>query len=440
MRRGTLLGSLSQPDFRRLWLATATSGSGQWALQLALGWLVQTLTHSSFWVGTALFAMQIPNVLAAPWSGVLSDRFERSRVLTVSMGAAAVGTLALAALSGAGRASLPAVLAIVFLIGVAGTVMMVSSSALLANVITDRDLLNAAALQAIAQRGSEFIGPAVGAILLAITGSWSVFALCAVFYVLGVQNAWGIRRRAASAQPAADLPAAPAPTAGKPAATPAGAPSGRFRASIHYVRTHQPLGLIVSLVGLHCPLTMCYMAVLPAFVLTSLHGGAGLFGTAMTLVGLGSALGALPLLFVKAPRMRGRLMLWSGVLSGASLIALGMSHAAVPALASLVVVGASQSMFMTITLAEVQERSDDAYRGRVSSIYLLQAGGSMAVASPIYGFLGGIFGAAHILDGMGTAFVIVFLVYVASSLRLRGMCHLGARGQALASVQLAGGS
>ena len=75
--------------------ATAESGSGQWALQLALGWLVQTLTHSSFWVGATLFAIQIPNVLAAPWSGVISDRFERSRVLAVALGSVCVGTLLL---------------------------------------------------------------------------------------------------------------------------------------------------------------------------------------------------------------------------------------------------------------------------------------------------------------------------------------------------------
>jgi MFS family permease len=414
--RGGLFASLGLPDFRRLWLVVAEAGCGQWAVQLAVGWLVQSLTHSTVWVGASLFALMIPNVVAAPWSGVLADRFDRSRLLAAATALAGGASLGLAALGLLGRASVWPILVLILLLGVGGTVLSTASTALLPNVVADKDLLNASALQAIAQRGSEFVGPAVAALVLAATGSWGVFALCVAFYGLGTWQSLAIRAR-----PGGDLP------------------RSRFLDGVRYVRANQPLGTLVTVVLAHCGLTMAYMGILPAFVQGGLSGGSGVFGTIMTAVGLGSILGALPLMTVRNLRVRGRLYLASAVGSGLAIALLGLTRAPAAAVAASLAVGACQSMFMTISFAEVQERSSDEFRGRVSAIYLLLAGGAMAIGNWVYGFLGASEAPAHILVAMGATFTVLFLAVAAGSDPLRAVCQLPPRRHGAAQVGLAEG-
>ncbi len=413
-----LFGSLGLPNFRRLWLVIAEAGCGQWALQLAVGWLVQNLTHSTFWVGASLFALMIPNVVAAPWSGVLADRFHRGRLLAAALGLSALGCLGLAALAVLGRDAIWPILGLVLLLGVGGTLLSTASTALLPNVVEDTDLLNASALQAIAQRGSEFVGPALAAVLLAATGSWAVFALCAAFYAVGAWQSRGIHPRTAAPRSSTGV---------------------GFMDGVRYVRANPPLGVLIGILLGHCGLTMAYMGILPAFVQGALGGGAGLFGSIMTLVGLGSILGALPLMVVKNLRLRGRLYLISALASGLSTAVLGLSRSPAAAVVAAVAVGASQSMFMTIAFAEVQERSSDHFRGRVSAIYLLVAGGAMAVANWGYGFLGAVVAPAHILTVIGTAFILIFLVVAAGSDPLRSVCSLPPRRRLVLQPSLADG-
>ncbi len=414
-----IFGSLGLPAFRRLWLVIAEAGCGQWAIQLAVGWLVQSLTHSTFWVGASLFALMIPNVVAAPWSGVLADRFHRGRLLAGALALSAAASLGLGVLAVLGRDAIWPILGLVLLLGIGGTLLATASTALLPNVIEDTDLLNASALQGIAQMGSEFIGPALAAVLLAASGSWAVFAVCVALYGVAAWQSRGIHPRRA-----------------QPAATATGV---RFMDGVRYVRANPPLGVLVGILLGHCGLTMAYMGILPAFVQGSLHGGAALFGSIMTLVGLGSILGALPLMVVKNLRVRGSLYLISALASGLSTAALGLSHSPAAAVVTALAVGASQGMFMTIAFAEVQERSSEEFRGRVSAIYLLLAGGAMAVANWGYGFLGAVVEPAHILAGMGAAFVLVFLVVAAGSDSMRSVCSLPPRRRPVLRVSMAGG-
>ena len=70
--------------------------------------------------------------------------------------------------------------------------------------------------------------------------------------------------------------------------------------------------------------------------------------------------------------------------------------------------GASQSTFMALTITYVQLATPDQYRGRVSSLYILHAGGIMAFANLGYGELADTFTAPIVLVITGGLFLIVF--------------------------------
>ncbi|HAL46244.1 MAG TPA: hypothetical protein DCP37_00650 [Dehalococcoidia bacterium] len=87
--------------------------------------------------------------------------------------------------------------------------------------------------------------------------------------------------------------------------------------------------------------------------------------------------------------------------------------------------GASQSVFMALTNTYVQTIVPDRLRGRISSLYLLHAGGVMAFANLGYGFLADVFSAPPILIVTGTMFVAVVLGMALSQADLRRVYRTG---------------
>ncbi len=75
------LAALAYSDFQKLWTASFTAGAAAWALIVARGWLVYTLSDSSLWVGAVTFAAMVPRAVVTPFTGYLSDRFDRRSVL-----------------------------------------------------------------------------------------------------------------------------------------------------------------------------------------------------------------------------------------------------------------------------------------------------------------------------------------------------------------------
>lgn len=399
-----MITSLRFPDFRRLWLSFAASGSGNWTFTLGTGWLIHSLSHSPFWVGVGMFAQLGPALLVAPLAGVWADRFDRRRLTALALASAAVASGVLTALSVLRVNAVAPVVMLSLVYGAAGALLNTVGNALLPNLVPREALLNAVALQGVASRGSEFLGPLVASPLLVAYGPGAVFALCAGFNLLAALLALRITASSASA-------------AG------AGRPPARLFAPVveglRYVRNRPLLGTLVALVGLHCGLTMSYMGLLPALVGGSMNGGGGMYGDVMMLVGLGAMAGTLLLAPIEGRRLRGWLYLVSAVLSGASLVALAFSPGMMLAMVSSFVVGLSQAIFMTLSMALVQDLVDDGFRGRVSSLYFFLAMGLMALCNWLYGALGEVIAPRLVLGSVGLGFVAAVAGYALASGSLR---------------------
>ena len=182
---------------------------------------------------------------------------------------------------------------------------------------------------------------------------------------------------------------------------------------LRYMRAVPVVWLLIVLVGAHCTLTMAYMGLLPSFVAGTLHGGDGLFGTIMTVVGLGAIVGSLALAAMTSTRQRGPWLLFTCVVSGLSLTLLGLAREPVLATVAAFLVGASQTMAMSVTLAMLQEWAKDEYRGRVTSVYNLLSGGPMALMGWGDGGLADVYPPALVLIASGLAFLVVMAAMAA---------------------------
>ncbi|CAI8037644.1 hypothetical protein GBAR_LOCUS21058 [Geodia barretti] len=121
--------------------------------------------------------------------------------------------------------------------------------------------------------------------------------------------------------------------------------------------------------------------------------------------GAGSLVGILLLAGVRSEKLKGQLLVWTGLGSGLAPIILALSFNAPMGVLASAGMGLSQATFMALTSAYVQTIAPDRLRGRISSLYILFAGGIMAFANLGYGFAADEFSAPPILLITGLIFI-----------------------------------
>jgi MFS family permease len=155
--------------------ASAASQIGNWVYNAALVGYVYSATHSAVWVGAATICRGLPYVLFGPLGGVVADRYSRRTVL---LAGDALRTLLMAALAAtvAGAGPVALIIALTALASTAGCAEKAATMALLPRLVGEVRLGAANALLHTVQALGVVIGPAIGAILLAVAPSWVAFA------------------------------------------------------------------------------------------------------------------------------------------------------------------------------------------------------------------------------------------------------------------------
>jgi len=87
--------SLQYRNYRLFFGGQSISLMGTWIQRIATPWLVYHLTNSPFLLGLVGFAGQIPTFILAPFAGVLTDRWNRYRILIATQVLAMVQALTL---------------------------------------------------------------------------------------------------------------------------------------------------------------------------------------------------------------------------------------------------------------------------------------------------------------------------------------------------------
>lgn len=347
-----LTSILRYPAYRWLWMSNLAGSAGRWSLVLVLGAQVLQLTHSSFWVGAALFATQGPVIVLAPVSGVLADRFDRRTLNALSTTLSATATGSFAVLSLSGHLTLLITMLLAVLYGLSFALQMTLRSTLVPSLVEARDLLNAVSLSQVGTQGAEFLGPAITTPFLVAGGPALAWTLCTFLYI---------------AATVLILPIGPAH------ATPQGTERRRVRMrdSFRYFAVRPLVLTAICAVALHCSLTMAYQGMLPMFVSNDLHATSSTYGALLTSIGLGAVVGSLLLAGLATGRHRPRIFFVSLVGSGLFLTAMAAARDNLLAIGLGFFVGGTQAVFMSMTLALIQGSVDNSFRGRATSVYQL---------------------------------------------------------------------
>lgn len=179
MRRVTAAAAyravLAIPEARALIGASAASQTGDWLYNAALLGYVFSATRSAAWVGAATVSRLLPYVLLAPIGGVVADRYPRRTVLLIGDW---LRLILMAALAGvvASTGPVAVVIGLAALSSAAGSAERPVALALLPRIVGEPRLGPASALLHTVQDMGIVVGPAIGAILLAVAPAFVAFA------------------------------------------------------------------------------------------------------------------------------------------------------------------------------------------------------------------------------------------------------------------------
>jgi MFS family permease len=174
-------------DFRNLWLATVISYMGDWFNLLAAATLVASITESGAAVSTLFLARFLPLFFLSPWAGVLTDRYNRKRILILAdlLRAGVVASFIVVLIT---RQVWLLYLLTVIQFSLSA-LFQPAHSAVLSNVVAEKDLVTANALDGLSWSVMLAVGALLGGIATALVGMTAAFAIDALSFLV---SAWFI--------------------------------------------------------------------------------------------------------------------------------------------------------------------------------------------------------------------------------------------------------
>ena len=367
----------------RLWFTGAlVSNIGTWMQRTAQSWLVfdELTDHDATAMGVVMALQFVPQLVLAPYAGVLADRYDRRRILVVTQGVMALLAAALGALLLLGVAELGTVYGFALALGIVATFDAPVRQTFVSEMVPDTHLSNAVALNSTSFNSARLIGPAVAGVLVAAVGTGWVFMLNTLTFaamIWAILLIDGTRLR-------------PSPRARRA--------RGQIREGVGYVLHRPDLVAVMSTIFMIGTFGMNFAVYLAAMAGSVFGQGSEEFGVLNSVLAVGTVTGAL----LSARRERARLRY---VFIGCAAFAVScLGAATAPALwlfaVWLVPCGVSSLTIMTTANAYVQSTTSPTMRGRVMSLYMAIFMGGTPIGAPVVGWLTDTLGARW---GMGSA-------------------------------------
>lgn len=394
--------SLGRRDYRLLSGGLALAVVGWWSMIVAQGWLVVELTDSKFILGVVSACQSLPFLLISLPAGVLADRIDRRRLLTLTRGAVMAVSIALAALVLTDRITVWLLAAGMFVVGCGFALDLPARQSLIPDLVEPDELTNAMAVNQLTFTASTLIGPAIGGLLLATVGAGGAFLATAVgnAALILLITRMDFRER----------------------------PRGRSGRSVRreigqglrYVVRDPVLQPLVALGAVVAVLGQPYQSLLPAVAKDTLGLGPGQLGLLYIGVGMGATVGVLSVAAVGNLRRKGAVLLTGLVAFGGAIAALSLSRDIAVALPTLAVIGLAGSLTVTLNNTVIALRAPADLRGRVMSVNVVVFGLSPA-GSLLLGALADAYSVPVALAATGTAVLLIALLAAATRPSLRAL-------------------
>ncbi len=341
-------------NYRLYWIGLAFYVLGHRAEYVTFAWMVWEVTRDPLHLGYLGLAQGTPLLVFQLTGGVLADRMSRLRLLLVTQVLTAATLTIAFVLAVLGRLGVESLLALAALSNTFRAFDEPSRLALIPQLVERERLPNAIALGSIPWQAGRMIGPSVTGVLIAAFGGTVGLALAAAASAaaLVLYN----RLRVAPHAPPED---------GQHALR-------QFAEGFRFVVGDLVFTALIGMALFNAVFGMSYVTLLPVYADEYFRSGSTGFGLLNAAHGVGALLGTLLVATIAQRIARpGTTLLVTASCMGTALMAFAGSPVMGLAFTMLLLVGFTNTFYLTQVSTYLQQHVPDRLRGRVMAIYSL---------------------------------------------------------------------
>ena len=384
-----IFSSLRSKNYRLYFAGQSISLIGTWMQNVALSWLVYRLTGSVFLLGLVGFMSQIPMFILAPITGVLTDRFDRLRIMTLAQICFMLQALAMTLLVLFNVIEVWHIIALSLVFGIISAFDAPARQSLVIDLIDRReDLGNAIALNSAIFNGARLIGPAIAGITIAIVGEGICFLLntlsfvAVIFALLKIKVP--VRKIVIQDTKLKKI----------------------FTDGFSYTFRTIPIRMLLIQLALLSLVALPFIVLLPAYAKEILHGNADTLGYLMSSLGAGALTGAIYMASRKSVIGLGRIISLCSSLLGLMIVLASFSHKTYFSLILFYFGGLSMILTIAAINTMIQTIADEDKRGRVMSFYAMALMGTTPIGNLMAGTIASGIGIPYTLLAGGAITIV----------------------------------
>ena len=381
-------------------VSRASAGVGGTMVRSAISWHLYTLTGSAFDLGLIGLVQFVPALLLSLPAGLVSDRYERRRIVQLAQALTLLATAVLSVRAFMGSADTPRLLFVtIAIIASAASFSNPARSALLPMLVSREDFPRAVTTASTIQALSFALGPALTGIVVASASIAWAYLGAAVFVGGSIGSLMFLTTRL-------------------PAARQGAISFSAMLEGLHHVRA-DPVVLGAMSLDLFAVILGGATALLPVFAHDVLDVGASGFGVLSASLEIGALTTAVIMLFVPPIRRVGRALLLTVACYGAATIAFGASSWFPLSIVAYAAAGMADQVSVVLRQTTIQLQTPDHLRGRVSAVSSIFIGASNQLSAVESGFLAAATSApfAVVSGGIGVLVVVAVVAYTLPALR-----------------------
>lgn len=392
--KAAIFRSFRHRNYTLFFTGQSLSQIGTWMQRTGVSWVIYTMTHSTFMLGLTVFAAQFPSFLLSLFGGIVSDRYNRYKILLITQIAAMIQAVLLAVLTLTNHHAVWQILALSVILGIINAFDVPARQPLVHELIQDKaDLPNALALNSSMNNLARLLGPALSGIVLVKFGAGVCFLLNAGSFVAVLISLLMMK-----------LPAYQPATVKKNV-------RAELAEGFVYMKDTPAIGLILLLLALMSFFLLPYDTLLPVFAKVIFHGNAATFGYINSFIGLGAVLGSVFLASRKPGTDLKFILLVNAIMLGICLLCFSRITYFPVAMFFAVFSGYCTMSVTTICITIVQVETAPGMRGRVISYVAMSYFGMLPLGSLLTGFISQQIGAPDTLLCQGIIALIIAVIF-----------------------------
>jgi MFS family permease len=382
------------PAFRRIWTASLFSNLGLLIQSVGSAWAMTQMNAPASLVAMVQSSLMLPIMIFAMPAGAIADMYDRRIVALIAGTVGMMGAVAMTVSSATGVLSPYLLLACCFVIGSGMALMGPVWQASVSEQVPAAYLPSAIGLNSIAFNVARSFGPALGGVIVAAAGSVAAFGINVAFYLPALIVLYLWKRT----PPPMRLP-----------------PERMMRAMASGARyiVHSPSTRTVILRTLATSMAGgSVSALMPLISRDLLGGGAPTFGILLGAAGVGAVVGAMVMGRLRTRFQDESILRVCAVLGGASVVVVGLSQSMPLTMAMLFIQGGTWTIGFSVYNIELQISAPRWVAGRALAAFQAAAAGGAGLGAMLWGL---------VARGQGVAMALVISGVVMGSCAQLGL-------------------